>query len=126
MLSMLGVIRSSLAGRSMMVLLASTPVIASVPTSKRPRSGRTLKVRRSVQERVAIDLATLPGGSALLLVGLRRSFTVGLYLSFLECRMRVAANGRPLGRGGVSRDKGFSPSTRVGWSRTGPAGALQK
>src|SRR5439155_9717480 len=61
---------------------------------------------------------------------------------------RVAANGRPrhpnaaaasgappLGRGGVSRDKGFSPSTpgspprvfqrggvaRVGWSRTGPA-----
>ena len=60
----------------------------------------------------------------------------------------MAANGRPghpnaaaalgappLGRGGVSRDKGFSPSTpgspprvfqrggvaRVGWSRTGPA-----
>ena len=33
---------------------------------------------------------------------------------------RVAANGRPLGRGGVSRDQGFSPSTRVGCSRTGP------
>ena len=45
------------------------------PNIKRPRSGRALKVRRSVQERVAIDLATLPGGSALLLVGLRRSFT---------------------------------------------------
>ena len=36
-------------------------------------------------------------------------------------RERVAANGRPLGRGGVSRDKRLSPSTRVGWSRTGPA-----
>jgi len=33
---------------------------------------------------------------------------------------RVAANGRPLGRGGVTRDKGSSPSTRVGCSRTGP------
>ena len=33
---------------------------------------------------------------------------------------RVAANGRPLGRGGVSREHGFSPSTRVGCSRTGP------
>jgi hypothetical protein len=33
---------------------------------------------------------------------------------------RVAANGRPLGRGGVTRDKCFSPSTRVGCSRTGP------
>src|SRR5712692_854786 len=35
---------------------------------------------------------------------------------------RVAANGgRPAGRGGVSRHKGFSPSTRWGCSRTGPA-----
>src|SRR5262245_11756666 len=33
---------------------------------------------------------------------------------------RVAANGRPLRRGGVSRNQGFSPSTRVGCSRTGP------
>lgn len=33
---------------------------------------------------------------------------------------RVAANGRPLGRGGVARDERFSPSTRVGCSRTGP------
>src|SRR2546427_627262 len=33
---------------------------------------------------------------------------------------RVAANGRPLGRGGVSRNVRFSPSTRVGYSRTGP------
>jgi hypothetical protein len=38
---------------------------------------------------------------------------------FITCR--VAANGRPLGRGGVSRGHGFSPSTRVGCSRTGPA-----
>src|SRR5437899_2492092 len=29
-------------------------------------------------------------------------------------RERVAANGRPLGRGGVGRDTCFSPSTRVG------------
>jgi hypothetical protein len=29
-------------------------------------------------------------------------------------RERVAANGRPLGRGGVSRDQGGSPSTREG------------
>jgi len=36
---------------------------------------------------------------------------------------RVAANGRPLTRGGVSRDKCSSPSTWVGWSRTGPARA---
>ncbi|OFW29041.1 MAG: hypothetical protein A3H97_04900 [Acidobacteria bacterium RIFCSPLOWO2_02_FULL_65_29] len=33
---------------------------------------------------------------------------------------RVAANGRPLGRGGVTRDMCLSPSTRVGCSRTGP------
>jgi len=33
---------------------------------------------------------------------------------------RVAADGRPLGRGGVSRGHGFSPSTRVGWPGTGP------
>ena len=33
---------------------------------------------------------------------------------------RVAANGRPLGRGGITRDERCSPSTRVGCSRTGP------
>jgi hypothetical protein len=38
-------------------------------------------------------------------------------------RRWVAVNGRPLGRGGVSRDQGSSPSTRAGCSRTGPAGA---
>ena len=37
----------------------------------------------------------------------------------------VAANGRPLGRGGVSRDERNSPSTRVGCSRTGPAALRQ-
>jgi hypothetical protein len=31
---------------------------------------------------------------------------------------RVAANGRPLGRGNVSREHRFSLSTRVGCSRT--------
>ena len=47
---------------------------------------------------------------------------------------RVSANGRPrhpnaaaalgtppLARGGVTRDKRLSPSTSLGWSRTGPA-----
>ena len=40
-------------------------------------------------------------------------------------RSRVAANGRPLGRGRLSRDQRFWRSTRVGCSRTGPASAPQ-
>src|SRR6059036_460783 len=34
---------------------------------------------------------------------------------------RVSANGRPAARGGDTRDKRLSPSTSLGWSRTGPA-----
>ena len=45
---------------------------------------------------------------------------IGRYASVESKAERVAANGRPLGRGGVTRDKRFSPSTRVGCSRTGP------
>src|SRR5882762_793686 len=47
MLSMLGVIRPSLAGRSMMVLLQENAGLCIGPNIKRPRSGRDLKVRRS-------------------------------------------------------------------------------
>src|SRR5947209_8445158 len=47
MLSMLGVIRPSLAGRSMMVLLQEDAGICIGLNIKRPRSGRDLKVRRS-------------------------------------------------------------------------------
>jgi hypothetical protein len=41
-----------------------------------------------------------------------------------RCEITAAGGrerGRPAGRGGVTRDQGFSPSTRWGCSRTGPA-----
>jgi hypothetical protein len=41
-----------------------------------------------------------------------------LVLTCEASRKRVAANGRPLGRGGVCRDSRFSPSPRVGCSRS--------
>src|SRR2546427_12509943 len=47
MSAMLGVIRSSLVGRSMMVLPQEDAGLRIGPSIKRPRSGRNLKVRRS-------------------------------------------------------------------------------
>src|SRR6266545_3014512 len=79
MLSMLGVIRPSLAGRSMMVLLQEDAGLCIGPNIKRPRSGRDLKVRRSCDGAPLRRFARSFRCRQLLLVGLRRSFTASLF-----------------------------------------------
>src|SRR5207248_8261828 len=44
-----------------------------------------------------------------------------VYGTSTSASRRVSANGRPAARGGVTRDERFSPSTSLGWSRSGPA-----
>ncbi len=110
------------------------------PSGRRPGlSGTCLRPSgQRVQSSVARRPGTSSSGSAVLEerepaviirpLGMRHRFEPGgrgdtarHYVRDIESKAeRVAANGRPLGRGSVSREHGLSLSTRVGCSRTGP------
>jgi hypothetical protein len=78
--------------------------LSSLEESADPQGHRTSVQRQALVEFVQVQNLEI----------LRGVWSVAL----VSACARVAATGRPAGRGGVSRDKRFSPSTRWGCSRT--------
>src|SRR5216684_354312 len=104
MSAMLGVIRSSLAGRSMMVLRQEDAGLRIGPSIKRPRSGRHLKVRRSSGGAFRTRLATW----------LRRSTALARrFEAKLHCQADEKMTCDNISGSRVGDDRGWASHSRV-------------